>query len=139
MSLVVKSSKDTTGKLVSMVTTAVSLPTLPAASVAVTVSPSTRLPGFGTDQLPSVPATTVAVSFTVPVSAGVLSFVNTSSSATTGAVMSAETVPVPGNEVLPAGSVAVAVTVSPSTRLPGFGTDQLPSVPATTVAVVPSG
>ncbi len=53
--------------------------------------------------------------------------------------MSAETVPVPGNEVLPAGSVAVAVTVSPSTRLPGFGTDQLPSVPATTVAVVPSG
>ncbi|WP_459077268.1 hypothetical protein, partial [Acinetobacter baumannii] len=37
--------------------------------------------------------------------------------------MSAETVPVPGNEVLPAGSVAVAVTVSPSTRLPGFGTD----------------
>ncbi|SSS42074.1 Uncharacterised protein [Acinetobacter baumannii] len=37
MSLVVKSSKDTTGKLVSMVTTAVSLPTLPAASVAVTV------------------------------------------------------------------------------------------------------
>ncbi|WP_446002651.1 hypothetical protein, partial [Acinetobacter baumannii] len=28
-----------------------------------------------------------------------------SSSATTGAVMSAETVPVPGNEVLPAGSV----------------------------------
>ena len=34
-------------------------------------------------------------SFTVPVSAGVLSFVNTSSSATTGAVMSAETVPVP--------------------------------------------
>ncbi|KFC05205.1 hypothetical protein DJ41_3587 [Acinetobacter baumannii ATCC 19606 = CIP 70.34 = JCM 6841] len=78
-------------------------------------------------------------SFTVPVSAGVLSFVNTSSSATTGAVMSAETVPVPGNEVLPAGSVAVAVTVSPSTRLPGFGTDQLPSGPATTVAVVPSG
>ncbi|MNJ59018.1 hypothetical protein D3C77_546810 [compost metagenome] len=53
--------------------------------------------------------------------------------------MSAETVPVPGNEVLPAGSVAVAVTVSPSTRVPGFGTDQLPSVPATTVAVVPSG
>ncbi|MNH93861.1 hypothetical protein D3C73_464710 [compost metagenome] len=53
--------------------------------------------------------------------------------------MSAETVPVPGNEVLPAGSVAVAVTVSPSTRVPGFGTDQLPSGPATTVAVVPSG
>ncbi|CAI3139060.1 hypothetical protein MWMV18_MWMV18_03608 [Acinetobacter calcoaceticus] len=53
--------------------------------------------------------------------------------------MSADTVPVPGNEVLPAGSVAVAVTVSPSTRVPGFGTDQLPSVPATTVAVVPSG
>ncbi|MNH28383.1 hypothetical protein D3C81_1762200 [compost metagenome] len=40
---------------------------------------------------------------------------------------------------MPAGSVAVAEIVSPSTRLPGFGTDQLPSVPATTVAVVPSG
>ncbi len=90
--------------------------------------------------MPSTFTTTVAVgSFTVPVSAGVLSLVNMSSSATTGAVMSAETVPVPGNDVLPAGSVAVAVTVSPSTRLPGFGTDQLPSVPATTVAVVPSG
>nr|WP_225995894.1 hypothetical protein [Acinetobacter oleivorans] len=52
-----------------------------------------------------------------------LSLVNTSSSATTGAVMSADTTPEPGNEVLPdttpepgnevlpAGSVAVAVTV----------------------------
>ena len=37
VSLVVTSSKDTTGALVSTVTTAVSLPTLPAASVAVTV------------------------------------------------------------------------------------------------------
>ncbi|MBK4747403.1 hypothetical protein GLGAKIBC_02701 [Acinetobacter baumannii] len=89
--------------------------------------------------MPSTLTTTVAVgSFTVPVSAGVLSFVNTSSSATTGAVMSAETVPVPGNEVLPAGSVAVAVTVSPSFK-PGFGTVQVPSGPATTVFVLPSG
>ncbi len=37
VSLVVKSSKDTTGTLVSIVTTAVSVPALPAASVAVTV------------------------------------------------------------------------------------------------------
>ena len=40
---------------------------------------------------------------------------------------------------MPAGSVAVAEIVSPSTRLPGFGTDHVPSGPATTVAVVPSG
>ncbi|SSS37921.1 Uncharacterised protein [Acinetobacter baumannii] len=88
--------------------------------------------------MPSTVTTTVAVgSFTVPVSAGVLSFVNTSSSATVGAT--ASTTAVAGPEVLPAGSVAVAVTVSPSTRLPEFGTDHVPSVPATTVAVVPSG
>ena len=50
----------------------------------------------------------------------------------------ASTISVAGGEVLPAGSVAVAFTSSPSSR-PGFGTVQLPSGPATTVAVVPSG
>ncbi|SSS14515.1 Uncharacterised protein [Acinetobacter baumannii] len=49
--------------------------------------------------------------------------------------MSAETVPVPGNEVLPAGSVAVAVTVSPSTRLPVTTAVSLPTLPAASVAV----
>ena len=50
----------------------------------------------------------------------------------------ASTVPVPGNDGLPAGSVAIAVTLSPSFK-PGFGTVQLPSGPATTLAVLPSG
>ncbi|SSP14625.1 Uncharacterised protein [Acinetobacter pittii] len=63
--------------------------------------------------------------------------VNTSLSATVGAT--ASTTAVAGPDVLPAGSSVTAVTVSPSTRLPGFGTDHVPSVPATTVAVVPSG
>ncbi len=50
----------------------------------------------------------------------------------------ASTIAVPGNDGLPAGSVAIASTSSPSLR-PGFGTDQLPSGPATTVAVSPLG
>ncbi len=75
-------------------------------------------------------------SFTVPVNAGVLSFVNKSVITTAGAT--ASTVAVPGKDGLPAGSVAIASTSSPSLR-PGFGTDQLPSGPATTVAVSPLG
>ena len=55
-----------------------------------------------------------------------------------GAVTSLDTVPLVGAEVLPAGSVAVAVTVSPLFK-PGFGTVQLPSGPATTTAVPPPG
>ena len=43
-----------------------------------------------------------------------------------------------GTVVLPAGSVATAVTLSPSFK-PGFGTVHLPSVPTVVVAVVPSG
>ncbi|CVI10211.1 hypothetical protein AMPH_43041 [Acinetobacter baumannii] len=50
----------------------------------------------------------------------------------------ASTVAVPGNDGLPAGSVAIAVTLSPSFK-PGFGTVQVPSGPATTVVVLPSG
>ncbi|QRN23518.1 hypothetical protein H0H24_09345 [Acinetobacter baumannii] len=44
----------------------------------------------------------------------------------------------PGNEVLPAGSVAVAVTDRHPPGYPGLVLT-IPSVPATTVAVVPSG
>ncbi|GAA5559117.1 hypothetical protein Asch03_02814 [Acinetobacter schindleri] len=51
----------------------------------------------------------------------------------------ASTVPVEGFDGLPAGSVATAVILSPSLRSPGFGTVHLPSGPATTVAVLPSG
>ncbi|SSS27323.1 Uncharacterised protein [Acinetobacter baumannii] len=51
----------------------------------------------------------------------------------------ASTVPVDAADGLPAGSVATTVTLSPSLRSPGFGTVHLPSGPATTVAVVPSG
>ncbi|CAI3121241.1 hypothetical protein MWMV2_MWMV2_03782 [Acinetobacter oleivorans] len=51
----------------------------------------------------------------------------------------ASTTAVPGPEVLPAGSVATAVTVSPSLRSPGLSTDHVPSGPATTVVLVPSG
>ncbi|SSR93668.1 Uncharacterised protein [Acinetobacter baumannii] len=43
--------------------------------------------------------------------------------------MSAETVPVPGNEVLPAGSVAVAVVSMVTTAV------SLPTLPAASVAV----
>ncbi|KFC05271.1 hypothetical protein IL330_02301 [Acinetobacter baumannii] len=50
----------------------------------------------------------------------------------------ASTIAVPGNDGLPAGSVAIAVTLSPSFK-PGFGTVQVPSGPATTVVVLPSG
>ncbi len=50
------------------------------------------------------------------------------------------TIPVPGNDGLPAGSVAIAVTVPPFGKLPGFGTVHTP-VPgsAVTVVVLPSG
>ncbi|KXZ65042.1 hypothetical protein AVENLUH5627_02940 [Acinetobacter venetianus] len=66
--------------------------------------------------------------------------VSTSSIATIGAVMSADTMPVPGPDSLPAGSVAVAVTVSPFTKLSGFGTLHSPVVGlATTCTVLPSG
>ncbi|SSS47993.1 Uncharacterised protein [Acinetobacter baumannii] len=75
----------------------------------------------------------------LPDKSGVASLVTSSVNDTTGGKPSPSTISVPGNEVLPAGSVAVAEMVSPSTRLPGFGTDHVPSVPATTVAVVPSG
>ncbi len=50
----------------------------------------------------------------------------------------ASTIAVPGPDVLPAGSVATAVTSSPLFK-PGFGTVQVPSGPATTLAVLPSG
>ncbi len=50
----------------------------------------------------------------------------------------ASTIAVPGNDGLPAGSVAIASTSSPSFR-PGFGTVHVPSGPATTLAVLPSG
>ncbi|MCY1446251.1 hypothetical protein D9M71_628050 [compost metagenome] len=50
----------------------------------------------------------------------------------------ASTTSVAGVDSLPAASVAVAVITSPSFK-PGFGTVQLPSIPATTVAVVLSG
>ncbi|MNH93858.1 hypothetical protein D3C81_789550 [compost metagenome] len=50
----------------------------------------------------------------------------------------ASTTAVAGPDVFPAGSVATASTSSPSFR-PGFGTVQLPSGPATTLAVLPSG
>ena len=76
----------------------------------------------------------------MPVNGGVLSLVSTSSIVTIGAVISADTMPVPGNDSLPAGSVAVAVTVSPSTKPPGFGTLHSPVVgSATTSVVLPSG
>ncbi|MNE71677.1 hypothetical protein D3C80_1675730 [compost metagenome] len=65
-----------------------------------------------------------------------LSLVNRSLSTTVGAT--ASTTPVAGPDVFPAGSVATASTSSPSFR-PGFGTVQLPSGPATTLAVLPSG
>ncbi|KXZ74395.1 hypothetical protein AVENLUH5627_00021 [Acinetobacter venetianus] len=48
------------------------------------------------------------------------------------------TVAVAGSDVLPAGSVAVAVTVSPSFN-PGLSTVQPPSDPATTFTLLPSG
>ncbi len=87
--------------------------------------------------MPSTLTTTVAVgSFTVPVNSGVLSLVNTSLSATVGAT--ASTTAVAGPDVLPAGSSVTAVTVSSSFK-PGFGTVHVPSGPATTLAVLPSG
>ncbi len=65
-----------------------------------------------------------------------LSLVNRSFRITAGAT--ASTVAVPGKDGLPAGSVAIASTLSPSFK-PGFGTVQVPSGPATTVAVLPLG
>ena len=41
--------------------------------------------------------------------------------------MKTGTIDVTGNEVLPAASVAVAVTTSPVTNVPGLATDQVPS------------
>ena len=49
------------------------------------------------------------------------------------------TISVAGCDELPAGSFATAVTISPLFKPPGFGTVQLPSGPATTCAVLPSG
>jgi galactitol-specific phosphotransferase system IIC component len=82
-----------------MVTTAVSVPALPAAYPTATVV--VNVDGVDYPAVNNGDGTWTLADNTLP-------------------VMSAETVPVPGNEILPAGSVAVAVTVSPSTRLPGF-------------------
>ena len=58
---------------------------------------------------------------------------------TTGAAGGiASTTTTVGNELFPAGSVAIALTSSPSFK-PGFGTVQVPSGPAITVVFVPSG
>ncbi|MNZ85065.1 hypothetical protein D3C78_1038420 [compost metagenome] len=120
---------------------------LPAASVAVavTTSPVTNVPGLATDQVPSPSVVVVMVlpsgKVTVTVEPGsavpvIGSTSSNSSIAITGGTVS--TTSVAGVDSLPAASVAVAVTTSPLFK-PGFGTVQLPSVPATTVAVVPSG
>ncbi len=79
------------------------------------------------------------VSLTVPLNGGVLSLLELSSSTTTGAVISAETVPLPDNDAFPAGSVAIAVIISPLARPPGLATLQLPLSSASAVAIVPSG
>ena len=65
---------------------------------------------------------------------------NSSFNATTGGKPSPSTISVAGNDSFPAASVAVAVTVSPSNKLPGFATVHAP-VPgsATTCTVLPSG
>ena len=79
-------------------------------------------------------------SFTVPVKAGVASLLNTSSTFTMGAVTSLETVPLAGTEVLPAESVAVAVTVSPLVNPPGLATVHAPVTGSVAAwAVLPSG
>ena len=76
--------------------------------------------------------TTVAVgSSTVPVSAGAVSLVVTSLMVTTGAT--ASTVSDAGPLVLPASSVAVAVTTTPSANGVSGVTLQLPSPSAMTV------
>ena len=131
------------GAIVSIVTVPVSVPTLPAKSVAVTVtlcgpSPNTGNTLSGRVHVPSplftagksTPSTFTTIvafgSLIVPLKSGVESLVNSSFNATTGGKPSPSTISVPGNETFPAKSVAVAVTVSPSTRLPGFGTVHVP-------------
>ena len=49
------------------------------------------------------------------------------------------TISLPSGEMFPALSSAVAVTTSPSFKLPGFGTDQCPALSACTTTIVPSG
>ena len=79
-------------------------------------------------------------SLIVPVNSGVASLVISSFSATTGGKPSPSTISVAGREMLPAGSVAVAVTVSPSTKLPGFATVHAPVTGSVVAwAVLPSG
>ena len=85
---------------------------MPSGRVTLTVLPASALPVIG--ELPFGGLTTGAV----------------------GAV--ASTVALVSGEVLPAASVAVTLSSSPSFN-PGFGAVHLPSGPAITSSVVPSG
>ena len=126
-------------------TTAVAGPeTLPVGSVAVAVivAPSAMgVPGV-TDQRPSAPATTVksgvpspltSILTVEPASADPLMTVPFEGSITGAAGAVESTTARPGPEVLPAASVAVAVTAVPSASRVGGVTVQLPLAPATTV------
>ena len=121
---------------------------LPAGSFAITStsSPSFKSPGFGTVQSPFESATVVTVvpsgNLTVTSVPGSVvpvigSFGLIGSTVITGGIPS--TVSVSSGDVLPAGSFTTAVTSSPSFKLPGFGTVQLPFESTIAVAVVPSG
>ena len=120
---------------------------LPAGSVAITlmVSPSSR-PGFSTSNWPSLSATVVIVlpsgnSTVTVVSGSTLPVIGSLplfglTSGTVGGI--ASTTISLGSLVLPAGSVAVTLTLSPSSN-PGFFTVKLPFLSATVVSVLPSG
>ena len=121
---------------------------MPAGSFAITStsSPSFKSPGFGTVQSPFESATVVTVvpsgNLTVTSVPGSVvpvigSFGLIGSTVITGGIPS--TVSVSSGDVLPAGSFTTAVTSSPSFKLPGFGTVQLPFESTIAVAVVPSG
>ncbi len=87
----------------------------------------------------------VPVKVTLPVDSAALSTLSAVTASTvnptelvSGATVS--TIPVPGKDTFPAGSVAVAVTASPFNKPPGFGTLQTPVTgSAVTCSVLPFG
>ena len=128
-------------------TSSCAVPSLPAGSFAITstTSPSFKSGFGGTSQCPFESATVVTVvpsgNLTITSAPGSVSPVIgppglIGSISMIGALPSTSSFAMPS---LPAGSFAVAVTSSPSFKLPGFGTDQLPFESATAVTVVPSG
>ncbi|KHF78909.1 Siroheme synthase / Precorrin-2 oxidase [Acinetobacter sp. neg1] len=124
-------------------TSAVQLP-VAASTVAVYVTPLITSVTTVVAASAGIPVK-VPVTVTVPVDSAAF---NTLSAVTSSMVKVApagfggvrSTVSVPGTDGLPAGSVAIAVMVSPSTKPPGFGTVHSPVVGSvTTSTVVPSG